>query len=265
MDPAGRTIWITGASSGIGAALAEALAPLGCRLILSARRMEALQSLAAQCTDMGSEAHVLPLDLSSPASLDEASNKLTEMGWEVDILVNNGGISQRSEAADTPMELDRKIMEVNYFGAIHLTKLVLPGMLSRGKGMVVTIGSLSGKFGWKLRSAYAASKFALQGFFESLRAETADRGIQVMMVIPGRIRTEISRNSLTASGERYDKMDPAQETGIPASLCAQRILRGIRRERKEILIARKEGLMIRIRQWLPALYYRIAARRDPNV
>ncbi len=261
----GKTIWVTGASSGIGKAIAIELAKSGGRLILSARNREGLQKTQKICLEYTEMAEVVVMDVASEASIMAAWKTICSTVDVVDILINNSGISQRATAANTNMMVARQIMEVNYFGAIQLSKLVLPGMLQQKSGYIVVNGSLSGKFGWKQRSSYAASKFALQGYYESLRAEVADSNVQVLMVIPGRIRTDISLHSVTADGSPNKKMDKAQEGGIPAETCARKVVQGIRRDKKEIIISGFERLMIAIRFFAPWLYYRIAANRDPNI
>ncbi len=261
----GKTIWVTGASSGIGKAIAIELAKSGGRLILSARNREGLQKTQKICLEYTEMAEVVVMDVASEASIMAAWKTICSTVDVVDILINNSGISQRATAANTNMMVARQIMEVNYFGAIQLSKLVLPGMLQQKSGYIVVTGSLSGKFGWKQRSSYAASKFALQGYYESLRAEVADSNVQVLMVIPGRIRTDISLHSVTADGSPNKKMDKAQEGGIPAETCARKVVQGIRRDKKEIIISGFERLMIAIRFFAPWLYYRIAANRDPNI
>ena len=261
MELNGKTVWITGASSGIGAALAVALSVKGCSLILSARRREQLQEVAGQCH---TKAMIVVMDVSDQKSIIGAWQEIQASGGMPDILINNSGISQRSAALETQIETDRRIMEVNYFGAVTLTKLVAPYLVQKGSGMIVNISSLSGKFGWKLRSSYAASKFALLGFFESLRAELEGSGVEVLNVIPGRIRTEIAQHAVLGDGSAYAKSDRGQETGIPVEVCAGKIVRAMKKKKKEIVIARIDGLMIHIRYWMPWLYYRIAAKRDPN-
>jgi dehydrogenase/reductase SDR family protein 7B len=261
----GKTIWITGASSGIGAALAIESAKKGASLILSARRKEKLEAVKNQCLSHTNEVMVLPMDIADEKSIQSAWQILDTEGRQIDILINNGGVSQRAFAAETETHVVRRIMEVNFFGAVSLTRLVMPGMIERRSGAVIVIGSLSGKFGWKMRSTYAASKFALQGYFESLRAEVAEYGIEVLIAVPGRIKTDISLSAVTNDGGTYNQMDAAQKGGIPAEQCASVILKALENGKKEVVIARMERLMIAIRFLIPGLYYRIAAKRDPNI
>jgi len=254
-----KTIWITGASSGIGRALAVNLSLRGARLILSARSEERLEDCRRQC--MNQEQHVvLPLDLADPASLQEASLQALEKCGSIDILINNGGISQRSLAVDTRLDIDRRIMEVNFFGTIILTKLVLPSMLSRKSGHIVVISSVMGKLGTPYRTAYAASKHALQGFFDSLRAELWDQGIRVTMICPGFVRTNISFNALKGDGSTFGSMDPAQAAGMDPDICAEKIVRAIEAERKEVYMGGKEILGVYLQRFVPGLFARITKK-----
>lgn len=264
-----KTIWITGASSGIGEALALEIARTAAgntppRLILSARRKEALEAVAKACEDLGASCWVYPLDVSDQAMVESVAQTVQQERGSIDYLFNNAGISQRSLARETSLEVDRKIMEVNYFGAIALTKAILEGMIEKGGGHIINISSVVGKFGFPLRTAYAASKHAMHGFFESLRAESWQENIRVLVVCPGRIRTNISFNALTKDGSKHGVMDDGQAAGIAPDKCARIILRGIRRNKKELYIGRKESLLIYIRRYLPALYYRMVKKLKPT-
>jgi dehydrogenase/reductase SDR family member 7B len=248
-----KTIWITGASSGIGRALAVNLSRRGVRLILSARSAERLEDCRQACTD--SERHVvLPLDLTNLPSLEEASRQALQKHGPIDILINNGGISQRSVVVETRLEVDRRIMEVNFFGAVALTKLVLPSMVSRKLGHIVVISSVTGKFGTPFRSAYAASKHALHGFFESLRAELWGEGIRVTMICPGFVRTHISVNALKGDGSTLGSMDAAQAAGMDPEICAEKIVRAVEAERNEVYIGGKEKLGVYLQRFVPDLF-----------
>ena len=259
-----KIVWITGASSGIGEALAIEFAKLKSKLILSARREDELIRVQNNCKTFTSEVEILPFDLTS-VDFNSISQKAISIFGSIDVLINNGGISQRSTAVETPVEIDRKIMELNYFSNIALTKAVLPEMIKNNKGRIVVMSSLSGKYGWKQRSAYSASKFALHGFYESLQAELSNTNLNVMIVCPGRVKTNISFNALKADGTKHNKMDVAQEKGIPADVCARKIISGLKSNKKELMIAGKEKLLLMIRRVIPSLYYNIAAKRDPNV
>lgn len=256
-------IWITGASSGIGEALAYEYSAQGARLILSSRKREDLERVRVACAQP-ENCHIECLDLMEPHSLEVAAqNVLGKFGY-VDMLVNNGGISQRSLVAETPLEVDRKIMQVDYFGGVQLAKAVLSSMLSRGKGHFVVISSIVGVFGFPQRSAYSAAKHALHGFYESLLAENGKLGIGVTMVCPGRILTNVSLHALKADGSEYGIMDHAQKNGISAQDCARRIVRAVKRKKKEIYICQKDILMVYFRRYIPALYYKLAGTVKPN-
>lgn len=256
-------VWITGASSGIGRALALAYSAEGCTVVLSARRTDVLEEVRRQCAHPD-KAVVLPLDLTDAASMDEAAKQVTARFGAVDLLVLNGGISQRSLVRETPMDIDRRLMETDYFGAVQLAKAMLPGMLAAGHGHFAVISSIVGIFGFPQRSAYSAAKHALHGFFETLRAEEGRNGIRVTMVCPGRILTDVSLHALTKEGKEYGVMDHAQANGISAETCAQKIMRAVRRNRKEIYVCRKDVLMVYFRRYIPALYYTLASRVKPN-
>lgn len=177
----------------------------------------------------------------------------------IDVLINNAGRSQRSLAKETPPEIDRNIMELNFFSVVELTKLVLPQMLKNGSGHIVVISSIAGKLGFSMRTAYSASKHALQGYFESLRTELANDNIKVTIVSPGRIKTNISVNAVTKDGSPYNIMDEGQANGMNAALCAAKIVKAIK-ERKELLVGKTEILMVHIRRFLPSLYYKLVTR-----
>ncbi len=259
-----KVIWITGASSGIGKALAIECSREQARVILSGRNINELEKVKDFCLQFTPSVKTLPFDLIDIEKFEDIKNKAFSFFGIVDILINNGGISQRSIASETSLDIDRKIMEVNYFGNIALTKALLPQMIILRSGHLVVISSLSGKFGWQQRSAYSASKFALQGFYESLRAEIKKYNIQVTIVYPGRIKTNISLHAITKDGSEYNKMDSGQEKGISAEECAKKIIGAIYSNRKEIIIARKERLVYFFRKFMPALYYSISTDIDPN-
>ena len=255
-----KVVWITGASSGIGEAMAYAFAREGAYLVLSARNVAELEKVQKTCLQLTAKCWVQPVDLSHPDGLEELVGIVVEQCGRIDLLINNAGRSQRSWAKETPIEVDREIMELNFFSVIILSKLVLSDMLKTGAGHLVVISSITGKFGFPMRTAYSASKHALQGFFEALRTELIDDNIKVTIVSPGRINTNISKNALTASGEAYRKMDDGQANGMTADRCAVKIVKAIRQERKEILVGRKELMMVYIRRFFPALFYKLVVK-----
>jgi short-subunit dehydrogenase len=259
-----KVVWITGASSGIGEATAYAFAREGARLILSARREDELNRVKNNCQQWTSECKVIPIDLTAPETIQKATKMVMEEIGSIDVLFNNGGISQRSYFFETSMEVDRQVMEIDYFGHVALTKAVIPYMLKQGKGHIAINTSITGKFGFPLRSAYSASKHALHGFFDSARAELHDKNIQVTIICPGRIQSNISINAVTSDGKKYGKMDEGQAKGLPADKCANKIVCAIYHKKKEVLIGGNEVLMVYIRKFIPGLYYKLAAKVKPT-
>jgi short-subunit dehydrogenase len=259
-----KYIWITGAASGIGEALSYQAADYGAKLILSDINEAGLESVGAACREKGAEVMLLPLDLSKRESVEEAAKSALSQAGRVDVLINNGGISQRSLTLETDPEVDYRIMNINFFGAVLLTKAVLPSMVEQGGGAIAVTSSISGKFGFPLRSAYAASKHAVQGFFETLGIEMNGKNISVTIAMPGRVRTNISLNALTRDGTPQGTMDPGQASGIPADVCARKYLDAIHKGKREVLIGKKEVLMVHIRRYLPGLFFRIARKVSPK-
>lgn len=252
----GKSVWITGASSGIGEALAHVWAARGARVILSARNEERLEEVRASLPRP--ETHlVLPLDLTDEATLGPAVASALAWGSGIDVLVHCGGVSQRSLAKDTALAVDRLLLETNFFGAVALTKAVLPSMLARKAGHFVVISSLVGKFGTPLRSGYSASKHALHGFFDSLRAETWRDGIRVTLVCPGFIRTAVTLNALTGDGSPQGTMDRAQEQGMAPDVCAGRIVRAVEQGKDEVLVGGRERFAVYLKRFTPGLFNRV--------
>jgi short-subunit dehydrogenase len=231
----GRTIWITGASSGIGEALAVAFAGEGAVLILSGRRRGALDALAAR---LGGETLVLPFEATDPDAMAGAADAAWAWRGGVDMLVNNAGISQRSLAIDTAPEVYEKIVAVDLLAPIRLTQALLPRMAARGRGHIVMIASVAGRLGPVLRTAYAAAKHGLIGYGDALRAEIETAyGIKVTNVLPGSVRTQVAANALQGDGSARGTSDANIEAGMDPAECARRILDGLATGRREILVA----------------------------
>jgi dehydrogenase/reductase SDR family protein 7B len=247
-----KTVWITGASSGIGEALAVAWSREGTRVVLSARNAAELERVRARCEEPSRHV-VKPLDVTD---MDAIQRTAREVG-EVDILVPSAGVSQRSLAAETDLATDRAIMEINYFGTIALTKAVLPSMLARGAGHLVPISSVIGYVGVPLRSAYSASKHALHGFFNTLRAETHKHGIRVTIVCPGYIRTNVSENALTGDGTRHGHLDDTHANAMLPEEAAPVILRGVAAGKREVHVGGKEIYAIPLQRHFPTLAARL--------
>jgi short-subunit dehydrogenase len=254
----GKIIWLTGASSGIGEALAYELSKRGAKLILSARRKEELERVKGNC-NAGTQPNVrvLPIDLEKPDTLQLSTQAAIQIFGTIDILINNGGISQRSLIVETTVDVDRRLMEVNYFGTIALTKYLLPYFVRRKKGHYVTISSVTGKFGTPYRSGYAASKHALHGFFDAVRAEHFKDNIKVTMICPGFIHTPITLSALTADGSPLQKMDEGQYKGKSALWCAEKIIEAIEKEKQEVYIGGREVFAVYIKRFFPKLFSRI--------
>ncbi len=256
-----KVVWITGASSGIGEALALAFYRAGAKVVISARRIAELERVKNTLQASGERLFILPMDLTDIANMPSFTKRVIEQFGRIDILVNNGGISQRSLAKDTPLDVDRKIMEVNFFGTIALTKSVLPYLIKQQSGQIVVISSISGKFGFYLRSTYSASKHALHGFFESLRMEICKDNVKVLLVCPGKIQSNISVNAITGSGEKHNKMDTEQQEGLSATVCAAQLLKGIEQNREELLIGGKELRAVWVKRFFPRIFSKIIKRQ----
>ena len=258
-----KVVWITGASSGIGLELALQYNKLGANVVISARRKEKLEETKQLCK-FPDNVQVLPLDLAVQDNFNELAAEVINQFGRIDILINNGGISQRSETHETSLEIDRKVMEVNYFGNIALTKAVLPYMRKQQFGVIVPISSLAGKFGFFLRSAYCASKHALHGFYETLRLEEIENNIQITIICPALIKTNISLEALDSNGKPTGLMDKNQETGMPADKCAEIIIKGVQKKKLEVLVGNGEENAVRVHNWFPNLFFKIIQKKKPN-
>lgn len=253
----GKRVWITGASSGLGEALARWAAREGADLVLSARRERRLEEVR-QTLERPFAHQVVPFDL---AEVDSISG-VVELVGRVDYLINNGGISQRDTALKTSLEVTRRIMEVNFFGNVELTRLVAPQMVYQRSGHIVTTSSVVGHIGTPLRSSYAASKHALHGYYDSLRYELADSGIRVSIISPGYIRTDISRNAVVGDGSAQGTMDKGQANGMSPARFAEKAWKGILGGNPEILIGGRELAGIYVKRYAPGLLDRIMQRRN---
>lgn len=249
---------ITGAGSGIGEAIALQFASRGCNLLLAGRRMEQLERVAVRCADLGVDARPVHLDLEDSSSVEAFVRDISESGTVIDFFVLNAGVSQRAMTLDSDISVDRKLMEVNYFGSIGLIKGLKDMILGMPVVHIAVVSSISGLFGFPLRSAYCASKHAIHGFYESLALEYPN--IKVTILMPGRIRTEISKSALLSNGEQFGKMDKGQANGMPAERCARIAVRAIARERHSRLIGGPELLMAFFYRYMRGLYWLLAGR-----
>ena len=251
----GKTVWITGASSGIGEALSYAFAAQGARLVLSARRLTELQRVKKRC-DQSAQVELLPLDLNQSASLSEHVHWVIQKMGSIDILVNNAGLSQRSVASETTANVYREIMETNFFGTIQLSNLVLAHFLKQRRGHFVVISSLAGKLGLPFRTAYCASKHAIEGFYAALRNELWKTDIRILMVRPGSVKTNIAQHALLGDGSPFNKADPFIEKGIPSSRAAHDIVQAILQGKQDIVIGRfPEKMALWLNQWMPRIVF----------
>ena len=253
MNFSNNVVWVTGASSGIDKALTTQLSKKGAKIILSSRNEEELIKLQQALSLSDNNSLVLPLDLAQHDTLTEKVEKAITHFGSVDCMIHNGGISQRSLASETSLAVDKKIIDINFWGAVILTKALLPHMIQQNFGQFIVISSLTGKFGSKLRSSYAASKHALHGYFDSLRYDHWQNGIQVLLVCPGFIKTNISKNALKGDGSLNSKMDEAQNNGISAEACAEKIIKAAEKNKEEIVVGGKEVLSVYIKRFFPSL------------
>lgn len=254
-----KVIWITGASSGIGKALALALSQYDCKLILSARRTEILEDVKTQCKNTEHVA-VLPFDLADYEKMEPVSLKAINSFGHVDILINNGGISQRSLIMDTDISVYKTLMDVDYLGTIALSKALLPHFVKRKSGHFVTVTSLMGKFSSPYRSGYCGAKHALHGFFDALRLEHENDHIKVTLICPGFVNTQVARNAITGDGSLQQTQDASTENGLHVDVFAKRMLKAITKEKFEAYIGKKEVLGIYIKRFFPRMIHNVISK-----
>ena len=254
-----KVVWITGASSGIGEALTLALDQKKCRLIISARDEEALNKVRNNCTHKHN-IKVLPLDLSEFDTMAQKVVQAYSFFNEIDILINNAGVSQRSLIIDTSFNVYKKLIDINYLGTVALTKRILPHFIRNKKGHFVTVTSLMGKFGTPYRSGYCGAKHALHGFFDVLRMEHEKDGIDVTLVCPGFVQTNVAKNALTADGSLQVKDDEATKNGMAANIFSNKMIRAIERKKFEVYIGRGEIKGIYLKRFFPKLLHSVVLR-----
>jgi dehydrogenase/reductase SDR family protein 7B len=254
-----KVIWITGASSGIGEAMAHELARRGARLVLSARRADVLEAVRLRC-DRPDKHLVLPMDMTDPGQFRTQTEVVLSTFGHIDMLINNAGVSQRSLVKDTPIEVDRQIMELDFFGPVALAKTVLPHMLARGSGHLVAVSSVVGLVATPYRSAYASAKHAIIGFHDALRAEVNAAGLKVSVLCPGFVRTNVSLSALTSDGTPHGKVDAQQDKAMSAEVFARKAVDGLARGQGRIVIAGKERLAVYLGRLSPALLERVVRK-----
>ncbi|GAB5486362.1 MAG: SDR family NAD(P)-dependent oxidoreductase [Parasphingorhabdus sp.] len=255
-----KVVWITGASSGIGEAFADAFHAQGAHVILSALSQEELEPVTSRLDGAVSLAFDVADFEALPALADQAMGHF----GRIDILVNNAGITQRALAKDTSFEVYRRVIDVDLMAPIALTQLVLPHMRARGSGRILVMGSVAGKFGSALRTAYCAAKHGVFGYFDALRAEVVHDGIEVHVIAPGAVRTNLARNALTGGGDRFGRTDDFIEGGYDPAYLVSEVFKAIAKGRREIIIARgKERLGYRLRRFFPETAFDVIAKATP--
>ena len=252
-----KVIWITGASGGIGEALARELAADGARLILSARRQTELERVRDSLANAGQHV-LLPLDITDNDAITAAVATIQQQIGGLDWLINNAGISQRALILDTPLETERKLFEVDYFAQINLTRQALPILLADGGGKVIFVSSVAGLVGTQYRGSYSAAKAALHLWANSLWAELFDRGLTVATIFPGFVKTDVSLNALTGDGKALGEMDTAQANAMSAEQFAAKAVKALLKNKSYIVIG---GLKERLGAWIsrlsPELLYKM--------
>ncbi len=258
-----KVIWITGASSGIGEHLVYALAEKGARLAISSRNDKELQRVKQNCHGK-TDILTAPLDVADFDNVPAVAQQIRDYFGRIDMVINNAGISQRAYVKDTALQVDQKIMDVNYFGALAVTKAVLPFMWQQGSGHIVVISSVMGKIGVPGRSAYAASKHALHGYFDTLRAEVAPENIKVTVICPGYVHTNVTINALKGDGSANQQMAEATRKGLDPAVFAQKALSAIAAQKREVFIGGKEVFAATLKRLFPGLFYYLIEKIKVN-
>ena len=257
MNLTNKIVWVTGASSGIGEAICYELMKYNCKVVLSARRESELLRVKEQMNIADENVLVLPIDLEYTKEAGDWAKKIMDKFGSIDLLINNGGISQKSLVGETNEEVERKVMEINYFGNVALAKAVTPYMIKQKMGKIVVTTSILGKFGLSFHSTYAASKHALYGFYDSLRMELKKDNVSVLLASPGFINTNVAVNSITGDGSSSNEDSPAQVNGMKTDVFARKLVRAVKSDRNHIYIGSKELLTIPFKMIFPNLFYSI--------
>jgi short-subunit dehydrogenase len=259
-----KVVWVTGASSGIGLAFVEQLVMAKAKIVLSARNEDKLLEIQKRLQLTDANSLVLPLDITSKEDFSEEVNRVIQHFGQIDVLINNAGISQRSGIDQTQFQVYKQLMEVNFFGTIALSLSVLPVFVKQNDGQFAVISSISGKLGSPKRAGYCASKHALHGFFDALRSEYFEKNIRVTMICPGYIQTEISLNALDFDGQKFNKADTNQKNGLSPETCAKRGLNAILQQKNEVYIGKKEVIGVYLKRFFPDLLARIVRNHAPR-
>ena len=250
-----KTIWITGASSGIGEAIAKEMAMRKVTIIISARRAEELERVKRECKSTDAKIIIYPLDLEKNQNAQLWVSDILKLTPKIDVLINNGGVGHFGDVIDMDAEVERKVMEINFWGQVMLTKAILPHMVKNNSGTIATVGSIVGKFGSPGLAAYSASKHALYGYFESLRQELRSTKINIMMITPGFINTNVTKASYTKDGKVYGKNSVAQEKGLAPEALAKTLVKKLEQEKNNAVIGKWETFSVPFKKFAPNLFY----------
>ena len=254
-----KVVWITGASSGIGKGLAMKLAKQDCKIILSSRNYDQLLDVQKKCENP-ENIKILPFDLVDYTKMQQVTEDALQLFGKIDILINNGGISQRSPIIETSIEVDKKLIDIDYLGTVALSKALLPYFVANQSGHYVVVSSLMGKFSSPLRSAYCGAKHALHGFFDALRLEHDKDNIKVTIICPGFVNTNVARNALTADGSKQGYQDDMTENGLDVDVFVKCMLKAIRKEKYETYIGKFEKFGVYVKRLSPKLLHQLVLR-----
>ena len=254
-----KTIWITGASSGIGEGLAYFLNKRNCKLIISSRNEEKLKVVKNNC-QIPDNVAVLPIDLAQFDSMVSKTERAISFFGPIDLLINNAGVSQRSLLIETDFKVYQKLIDINYLGTVALTKAILPHFVANKRGHFAVITSLMGKFGSPYRSGYCGAKHALHGFFDVLRMEHEKDGIDVTLICPGFVQTNVAINALTSDGSEQNKDDDATQKGLSVETFVKKMVRALERRKFEAYIGKKEVVGVYLKRFFPKLLHRVVLR-----
>lgn len=253
-----RVVWITGASTGIGEAIAYIYAKNGARLILSARSHDKLLIVGKECELLGGTVRTLPIDLLDSGEIPVKVEKAIEFWGQVDLIIHSAGVSQRSLGSETSYSVDQQMMQLNYLSVVKITKALFPNFKKQHGGSVIVMSSLSGLMGYPQRSAYAASKFALHGFFETLQTEREMENVNFLLVCPGRVKTNISLHALKGDGTPHGKMDIGQQKGIDPKRLALKVWKAEKNKKKRIIVAQEEWILLILHRICRPLFFWLA-------
>ena len=259
----GKTVWITGASSGIGEALTYALEKRKCKLIISSRKFDELERVKSNCENQ-SDIKIVPLDLADFELMHQPVKEAIAAFGKIDILINNAGLSQRSKILDTNLGVYKKLIDINYLGTVALTKALLPHFIQNKNGHYVTVSSLMGKFAGPHRSGYCGAKHALHGFFDVLRMEHEKDNIDVTMICPGYVKTNVDKNALTSDGTPQEKHDIENQNGLQVDLFVKKMIRAIEKKKYEAYMGGFEVTGIYLKRFFPKLLHRMVLKRTEN-